>query len=53
MRTEYLRGRRRGRKVQVYVELRDLWVGLYWDAKAFYVVLLPAVVVRITRGKPE
>ncbi len=38
------------RRVEVYVDPRDLWVGLFVAPDAVYVCPLPAVVVRIARG---
>jgi hypothetical protein len=35
--------------VQVYVELRDVWVGVFVDHHAIYVCPLPCLVVRWRR----
>lgn len=37
------------RRIQLYIEPRDAWVGVYVDPKAVYVCPLPFVVVRWTR----
>jgi hypothetical protein len=47
-RTEFGRRRQAGRRVQVYVELRDLWVGAYIAPTAVYVCAF-GVVLRVTR----
>ena len=36
-------------RLQVYVEPRDLWIGLYVARYAIYVCLLPLLVFRWTR----
>ena len=36
-------------RVQLYIEPRDAWVGVYVDPKAVYVCPLPFVVVRWSR----
>lgn len=50
MRTEFFRQAQRGHRVQIYVELRDLWIGLFVAPSAVYVVPFPAVVIRVTRS---
>lgn len=40
----------RGR-VEVYVELRDAWVGVYVAENAVYVLPLPFLVFRFSRGR--
>lgn len=35
--------------VQLYIEPRDAWVGVYVDPKAVYICPLPFVVVRWSR----
>lgn len=48
-------------KIKFYFEPRDLWVGLYWDripkegpkdiqTIAFYICLLPTLVIKIYKG---
>ncbi len=39
-----------GRRVQLYIEPRDVWMGVYVAPDAVYVCLLPMVVVRVARG---
>lgn len=39
----------RGR-VEVYLEPRDIWIGVYVDPNAIYVCPLPFVVFRVSRG---
>jgi hypothetical protein len=39
-----------GRRLAVYVEPRDVWVGAYVAADAVYVCPLPLLVFRWTRG---
>lgn len=41
---------KRGR-VEVYLEPRDVWVGVYVAPDAVYVCPLPFVVIRISRGE--
>jgi len=41
--------RRLGQRVQLYIEPRDAWVGVYVDPKAVYVCPLPFVVVKVAR----
>lgn len=51
-----LRARRSHRfpsgRVQLYIEWRDLWFGLFVSPDAVYLVLLPTVVLRIAT-RPE
>jgi hypothetical protein len=37
-------------RVQVYIEPRDAWVGVFVAVGAVYVCLLPFVVIRVDRG---
>lgn len=39
-----------GRRVQVYIEPRDIWVGVYVAPDAVYVCPLPLLVVKVRRG---
>ena len=39
------------RRVYVYFEPHDLWVGVYVADDAVYVCLLPTVVIRLRRGR--
>lgn len=48
-RTEFFRDRQRHRRVQVYVELRDLWVGAYISPDAVYLCAL-GLVLRVRRS---
>jgi hypothetical protein len=41
---------RLGRRVQLYIEPRDVWMGVYIAPDAVYVCPLPLVVVRVARG---
>lgn len=41
---------KRGR-VEVYLEPRDIWIGVYVAADAVYICPLPLVVIRISRGE--
>lgn len=50
IRTEFGRDPQRGRRVQVYVELRDLWVGAFIAENAVYLCAL-GLVVRIDRRR--
>lgn len=43
---------RRG-QLEVQVNLRDLWVGVFVDPRAVYVCPLPCVVLRFSRGSTE
>jgi hypothetical protein len=55
MRTQFGRPKRgtwRDRRLLVYVELRDMWVGAYVARDAVYVVPIPCVVFRWTRAEP-
>ncbi len=36
-------------RVQLYLEPRDLWIGVFVDPEVLYVCPLPCVVVRWTR----
>lgn len=47
-RTEFFRGRH-GRRVEVYIELRDLWVGVFVSPTAVYVCCL-GLVLRVRRA---
>jgi len=38
-------------RVEIYVEPRDIWVGVYVAEKAVYACPLPMLVVRISRGR--
>lgn len=39
-----------GRRVQLYLEPRDVWVGAYVGHLSVYVCPVPFVVIRIVRG---
>jgi len=55
MRTQFLRPRRgswRDRRLLVYIELRDLWIGAFVARDAVYVVPLPGLVFRWDRALP-
>lgn len=41
---------KRGR-VEVYLEPRDVWIGVYVSPDAVYVCPLPFLVIRISRGR--
>lgn len=45
-------GRMRWRRVSVYVEPRDLWIGVYIARQAVYVCPLPTLVLKWTRSMP-
>ncbi len=36
-------------RLQMYIDPRDAWVGVYVDPRAFYVLLVPFVVFRWAR----
>lgn len=36
-------------RVTIYVEPRDVWIGLYVAPGAIYICLLPMLVIRLTR----
>jgi len=38
-------------RVQIYLEPRDLWMGVYIGPDAVYVCPLPLLVIRCTRGR--
>jgi len=38
-------------RVEIYLDPRDLWIGAYVAKSAVYVCLLPAVVIRVSRGR--
>ncbi len=38
-------------RLQLYVEPRDVWVGVFVDRKAVYVCLLPCLVMRWARNR--
>jgi hypothetical protein len=40
----------RGR-VEIYLEPRDIWVGVYVAEDAVYVCPLPMMVIRVSRGR--
>lgn len=48
------------REVAILVEVRDLWVGVYWDHQrrsqmwrlTIYVCLIPCLPIRLTWGRP-
>jgi hypothetical protein len=48
-RTEFGRGVQRGRRVQLYLELRDLWAGAYLAPGVIYLGLF-GLVLRIEWG---
>lgn len=37
-------------RIQVYIEPRDLWIGVFVDHKAIYVCPLPCLVMRWARN---
>jgi len=37
-------------RVSLYIEPRDLWVGVFVSPSAVYACLLPCLVIRIQRG---
>ena len=37
-------------RVQLYIEPRDLWVGIYVASAAVYVCLMPMLVIRWSRS---
>lgn len=41
---------RLGRRLEVYLEPRDIWVGVYVAEAAVYVCPLPLLVLRWSRG---
>lgn len=49
MRTEFFR-KDKTKRVQFYVELRDMWTGVYWDTKAVYIVVF-GLVMRVRRDE--
>lgn len=38
-----------GRRIQVYAEPRDLWVGVFVSPAAVYLCVLPCLVIRWSR----
>lgn len=40
-------------RLQVYIEPRDIWVGVYVDPKAIYICPLPIVVLRWDRHQHD
>lgn len=51
MSTEFFR-RDKTRRIQVYIELRDMWFGVFWPENATYICLF-GLVVRIARKEGE
>jgi hypothetical protein len=41
--------RLRAGRIEIYVEPRDLWTGVYIDPKAVYVCPLPTLVIKVPR----
>lgn len=41
---------RLGRRVSIYIEPRDLWIGVYVSEQAVYVCPLPCLVIKIARS---
>jgi hypothetical protein len=54
-RLRFGRAKRRGAiadytgRVEIYIEVRDLWIGAYVSSDAVYVCPLPCLVIRIAR----
>lgn len=46
---EYVYDRRA--RVEIYLEPRDIWIGVYVAKTAIYVCPLPFLVIRISRGR--
>jgi hypothetical protein len=43
----------RGRRLRIYLEPRDAWIGAYIAERAVYVCPLPFLVIRWRRGSGE
>ncbi len=40
----------RGR-VELYFDFHDWWIGVFFDSTAFYLIVIPTSVIRISRGR--
>jgi hypothetical protein len=41
-----------GSRWSIYWEPRDLWIGAFVGERAFYLCLIPTIIVRVRRGLP-
>jgi hypothetical protein len=38
-------------RVELYIDLHDWWIGLFYTSMAFYIIVIPTCVIRISRGR--